>query len=489
MLVREILHRIEFGKSAAEADKGLKDYFLITDVFLDLISGNISMVSGEKGTGKSAIYKYLTQESLKMPELNGIDIISAFNLSGEPIFRRLGDESKLTDGQYITMWKMYFLSLVGNWLLKKHKGIFSQKMQRLDALLSSFDMLSSDDNATNVFSKLMIWLRNNATPKAVGIEFGFNEYGIPTVTPKMELGMENAQDKTHPEIIPHRTAFSILNDALHEKKVSVWVVMDRLDEAFIGRPDIEVAALRALVRVFMDLQEFDRISIKLFVRNDLFRKITKDGFVNLTHVSAIKREIIWDDEDLYAMLCQRIRKNDEILRDMGLYRPVDKLAFMALFPPQVNSGGTPNTWKWMLSQIHDGNGISPRNIIDLCLFAKEEQLRKERRTSREFVSGVPLIESESLIKAAARLSKLRVDDTLLAEYGDDVKLSIKAFQNGKSDYTEKTLGELFQISDKLTLGLIINVLSDVGFLEQKDDLFSVPPLYRSGLNITRGKAS
>ena len=111
--------------------------------------------------------------------------------------------------------------------------------------------------------------------------------------------------------------------------------MDRLDESFVGRPDIEALALRALVRVFLDLRAYDNVCLKLFVRNDLFRKITKDGFVNLTHVSARKKEIVWDDNDLFAMLCQRIRKNDEILRTIGLYRAGDRQLFNAIFPAHV----------------------------------------------------------------------------------------------------------------------------------------------------------
>lgn len=68
--------------------------------------------------------------------------------------------------------------------------------------------------------------------------------------------------------------------------LEVWFVLDRLDEAFAGFPEIEVPALRALLRTFLDLNEFKNIRLKLFVRNDLFRRITGSSFVNLTHVNA-----------------------------------------------------------------------------------------------------------------------------------------------------------------------------------------------------------
>ncbi|PKN92922.1 MAG: hypothetical protein CVU44_12895 [Chloroflexi bacterium HGW-Chloroflexi-6] len=491
MLAREILQQIEFGNPVAEYDKGLQNYFVITDAFRHLVSGNVDIIAGDKGTGKTAIYQHLKQSYSKIPELMGIDIISGFNVSGEPIFRRLGNEEKLTDGQYVTIWKMYFLSLVGNWFLKKHRSNFSSKAQKLDALLTKIDLLSGDDSAANIFGKLMGWLRNNATPKSVGVEFGLNEYGIPVFTPKVELGKATEKEKVRPEMISHEEAFSILDDALSEKKIVAWVLMDRLDEAFVGRPDIEIPALRALVRTFMDLRSFKNIHLKLFVRNDLFRKITQEGFVNLTHVSARKKEIVWDDNDLYAMMCQRIRKGEEVLRSIGLYRPSDKQLFNTIFPSQINPArGQPSSWKWVLSQVRDGNGVkAPRNVIDLCIIAQEEQLRKERRSSREFVSGVPLIEAESLKKATIRLSKLRIEDTLLAEYGEDVKRAIKAFQNGKSDHTEKSLSELFHIPDRIQMSLIIKALCDIGFLEQKGEQYMIPPIYRSGLNITKGKAN
>lgn len=491
MLVREILQKLEFGNPVAEYDRGLPNYFFVTDAFRYLISGKVDIIAGDKGTGKTAIYQHLSQFYSKVPELSGVEVISGFNSVGEPIFRRLGDEEKLTDGQYVTLWKMYFLSLVGNWLLKKPRSGSSAAMKNLEALLSKVDLLSTDDGAANVFLRLMKWLRNNATPKAIGMDVSLNEFGIPVFSPKVELGKAADSEKIRPEIISHQEAFSTLNTALKEKKIVVWVVMDRLDEAFVGRPDIETLALRGLIRTFMDLREFENICLKLFVRNDLFRKITKDGFVNLTHVSARKREIVWDDNDLYAMLCQRIRQNEELLRNIGLYRPTEAQLFRALFPDQISQArGHPSTWKWMLSQIRDGNNVkSPRNVIDLCVMAQEEQLRKERRSPVEFTTDGHLIESDALKTAAVRLSKQRIEDTLLAEYGEDVKIAIKAFQNGKSDHTEKSLSELFHISDRLQIGLVIKVLCDIGFLEQVGSGYRVPPIYRAGLNITSGSSN
>lgn len=490
MKVYEILQKIQFGNPVAEFDQDLQSYFLITDTFRYLVSGNFEVIAGDKGTGKTAIYQHLKHTYKKIPELYGVEVIPGFNLSGEPLFRRLGDESKLTEGQYITIWKMYFLSLGGNWLIKNSFGQKSFALNKLEGILSKIGLLSIDDTAGGVFSRLMGWLRLNATPKVLGVDVSFNEFGIPVFTPKIELGKGNIEENTNPDVISHQEAFDTLNTALAEKNIVLWIAIDRLDEAFVGRPDIETLALRALIRTFMDMS-YDYLRIKLFVRNDLFRKITREGFVNLTHVHARRKEIMWDDEDLLAVITHRIKNNPEILRAIGfnVNKASDQQIFSLMFPPKVYPGPkSSSTWNWMLNQIRDGNNVKPpRNMIDLCIMAQEEQLRHERRHSREYATNIPLIEPDSLKKASVRLSKQRIEDTLMAEYGDDVKTTIKAFRNGKAEHNEESLSELFGV-DVVAARLIAKVLTDVGFLEEYHNTYKVPPLYCSGLNITKGKA-
>ena len=489
MKIHDFLQQMQFGNPVAEFDRGLENYFFVTDAFRYVTSSAVDIIAGDKGTGKTAIYQHLKRSYKQIPELDGVEIIAGFNPSGEPLFRRLGDEEKMTEGQYITVWKMYFLSLAGNWLLKKYRGQNSPAQRKLEDLLSKLDLLSIDDSVGTIFNRLLNWLHLNATPRSIGMDFSFNEFGVPCITPRIELGEGNAEETKAPEIISHKETFDVLVAALKEKKITLWIVMDRLDEAFVGRPDIEALALRALIRTFMDL-DYINIGIKLFVRNDLFRKITRRGFVNLTHVNARRKEIIWDDEDLLVMLGQRIKNNAELFRTIGINtsRTNNHHLLDAIFVHKVSSGRyAPTTWHWMLNQIQDGNWIkSPRNLIDLCIMAQEEQLRSERRAPREYKENIPLIEKDALKKAAVRLSKQRIEDTLMAEYGEDVKIAIKAFRNGKAEHDEESLAILFGV-DVAAARLIATVLNDVGFLEQCGDLYKVPPLYRLGLNITKGR--
>ena len=118
--------------------------------------------------------------------------------------------------------------------------------------------------------------------------------------------------------------------------------------------------------------------------------------------------------------------------------------------------------------------------------AQEEQLRREERTGTDY-DGRPLIGSEALKKGLARLSTERVQDTLLAEAGEEHALWIETFRDGRAEHNEETVAKtLGRGGDDLTEP--IRILKDLGFLESVGTTFKVPMLYRAGLNITQGKA-
>lgn len=74
-------------------------------------------ISGDKGTGKSAIFRIITEHRADFEELKGIELLPAFNVAGQPVFYQLTRSRVLTEGEYNSLWKAYILSVVGNFLL------------------------------------------------------------------------------------------------------------------------------------------------------------------------------------------------------------------------------------------------------------------------------------------------------------------------------------------------------------------------------------
>lgn len=484
MKVSEVLGKFSLGNSVAEFDELLEDYFIETEPFNALINDRVDIIAGDKGTGKTAIYKAIQKKYSSIKELDGIEVIPGFNITGSPIFQRLTRESAMTEAQYSSLWKAYILSLVGNWIIAVFGADTNEYIKKLDEVLTQTGLKSMDETPSTVFSKIMNTIRKAFNPSSTEVTFTFSETGIPIVSQKLYY---EEKEKITKEI-PHEEALLLVNKCLESLDWSVWVVLDRLDEAFQGFPLIEIPALRALFRTYLDMNEFSRIRIKLFVRRDLFRKVTKGGFVNLTHINSRKIEIIWDDEDILNLLCKRIRENRKILALPDDRRLTDSELFYRLFPSQIDTGDRkPETWNWIMSRIRDSNDVKPpRNIIDLINKAREAQIRKEERSERVYGATEPLIEADSIKKGLERLSSDRVEDTLLAEAADYAEY-IEKFRGNKSEYDLDSICKLFKLPKEKT-SQIIKELSDLGFLESLGTTYKIPMLYRDGLSIVQGKA-
>jgi hypothetical protein len=236
------------------------------------------------------------------------------------------------------------------------------------------------------------------------------------------------------------------------------------------------------------LLPFDRIRLKLFVRKDLFRRITADGFVNLTHINARKVEIVWDDEDLFDLLCRRLEDNQELIEELGIAGKPREASFDAVFPEKVDPGERkPTTWNWMLSRIRDGNDIKPpRNLIDLVTKAQEAQARRGGREEHEYAPEQPLVGAEALKRGLSALSSERVQDTLLAEAGEYAEV-IERFRDGKAEHNATSLATVLGVGADAVRDEV-NPLLEIGFLEQVGDNYKIPMLYRDGLGVTQGKA-
>jgi len=204
-------------------------------------------------------------------------------------------------------------------------------------MLVGLDLKSADLSPRGVFSKILSHLPNFLRWKSAEVEFSLTPEGAPTITPKVEFSSEAVEKVIHAKVAVE-DAFTVLNDALGKLGARVWITFDRLDEAFQGKPGVELLALRALLKTYLDLQEFSKVKLKLFLRKDLFRRITSSGFVNLTHINSRKLEIKWDEEDLLNLLCRRIRQNKVFVEGLGIADASNKEIFDRIFPDQVDFG-------------------------------------------------------------------------------------------------------------------------------------------------------
>lgn len=485
---KHVLRELRLGNSVAEYDDALERFFVETAPFRELLAGNVDIVAGDKGTGKTAIFKILCGRYRTYPALDNVEVLPAVNPLGNPVFERLIVEgSPFTEGQYITIWKSYIVSLVGNYILDVYEDHFGANMTRLDELLRRTELRSVETSANTIFNVVANLARRLTRPQSVEGAVTLTPHGLPLVAGRMTFG-PNSDDRESLPYVPHDEAFALLEAVLEESGVDIWLAFDRLDEAFQAAPLIEKPALRALLRTQLDLANLSHVRLKLFVRRDLFRRIIEGGFVNLTHINARKTEIVWEDADLIHLLGRRLADSASLVTALGLVEPSPEELFDTIFPVKVDMAERkPTTRNWMVSRIRDGNGIKPpRNLLDLVLQAREADIRREDRAPTDFVTGEPLIRGESLKRGLEALSKERVEDTLLAE-APDLAPIIERFRGGKAEHTIASLADTIGVAEA-EVAADVKALEEIGFLEAVGPTYKIPMLYRSGLAITQGKA-
>jgi hypothetical protein len=64
--IKELLRKLDLGAPVAEFDEALENYFVETDTFRALVDDRADIVAGDKGTGKTAIYRILQKRFGKL---------------------------------------------------------------------------------------------------------------------------------------------------------------------------------------------------------------------------------------------------------------------------------------------------------------------------------------------------------------------------------------------------------------------------------------
>jgi hypothetical protein len=114
MTKKEVLANSNFGARIAEEESDvLESYFVETEQWRKIFGGEIDIVFGPKGSGKSAIYSLLIK---KTADLNNrrVILIAAENVRGTPAFKDLQADPPATEEQFRNLWKLYLLSLLGS---------------------------------------------------------------------------------------------------------------------------------------------------------------------------------------------------------------------------------------------------------------------------------------------------------------------------------------------------------------------------------------
>jgi len=491
----ETLKQIEFGERVAEEESDhLERYFVETDQWHQMINGNIDVVYGPKGSGKSALYTLLNKKDGELFD-RGVLLASAESVRGATVFKTIVADPPPSELSFVYLWKIYCLSIIGKAL--REYGVNNKYSVSLINTLEKVGLLPAADSLSVLFRAVTNYFRGwlERDPKAVEYAISIDpSTGTPTFARKTEFS-EKSEEQNLGDI-PVEELFEVANQALTPEDLNVWLLFDRLDVAFAESLDLEKNALRALFRVYNDVKAYVRIKLKIFVRDDIWQRITFGGFTEASHITK-SVHIRWNEESLLNLVMLRLLSN-EALPNYADINPEEikadytkqKELFYRLAPRQVDTGKNPDTFNWILSRTTDASGNSvPREVIHLLELTKEIQIKKLERGA-DAPDEDQLFDRSSFKEALPTVSKVRFEQTLMAEY-PAMRDNLIKLNGEKAEQSLTTLSRIWGMKEEETRTLARR-LAEIGFFEprgSKDDpSYWIPFIYRSALNLVQGKA-
>lgn len=473
MKFEDVLSPIPFGQGIAETERLLETYFIKTPAFWEVINDESDLILGTKGSGKTAISRIVTSrhalQSSKISSLDDVLLKAANSPGADRIFSNLDND--VAEDVLRRLWSAYLLGVAGNSLLDQGSPV-KNEVAALESLMRQAGLRAAHTPELDQLKKISAEVINQ------GGEAGKeapNKHGAAWLQSQFDfLSLAKA-----------------LNDYLQRTNQRFWILIDRLDEAFSENPELEIKALRALLRAHLDLSsEVYNLGTKIFLRSDIFERITRaQRFAGLDHFRVVRLK--WESSNIMKLIAERILASSEFARQALSGEPDQRVVDWCIPNSYTYFDGkryrTTNTLDWCIEVSASRQAEpSPRNIL---LLLKEAQRNALNRVADGaiYVEGRPLLQDMDLTHGWSMLSRARLEDTLFAE-ANHLRAFIETFKHQSSRATRQTLENRFSgILVGFDLDTVIRDLENAGFLHSSHvDLFDVAPLYRPALDIQTG---
>jgi hypothetical protein len=495
---RAILQDLSFGARIAEDEsRELTHYFVETDHWRRVFTGEVDIVYGAKGAGKSAVYALLMEKQGDLFD-RGIVVVGAENPRGMPAFKELVVDPPASEREFVNLWKLYILSLLGGTL--RSYDVKGDAAQKVISTLEAAGLMPRDTSLSGLVKGALAYVRGWLKVESLAGDIKLDQNtGLPTGVGGKITFREPSDSLKGKGFISADELLAAADKAFADYRVTAWILFDRLDVAFAEQMLLEQNALRALFKVYLDLAALQHIRLKIFIRTDIWHRITAEGFREGSHITR-SLTIEWDEPSLLNLIVRRVVRSSALCAAYGIEdRKVleniksQRALFHRIFPPQVDPGAKKReTLSWMLSRTADGLNIdvpAPRELIHLFSEAKNQQLQKWS-TGEDPPEGDNLVSAAAIKDALPEVSRVRFAQTLLSEYPEYTNV-LRRLEGEHTRQSAESLAKLWQIERDQALATA-NRLADIGFFfrEGPKDApsFWVPFLYRPALKMVQGAA-
>lgn len=337
--------RLSFGELAAErdVDAGLREYFLESESFRRLVEHEKSVALGNRGAGKSAIFKMIAER--ERHQGSAVIELAPDDYSYELLSETMLPEDKgawAKQGAYAAAWKFLLYVIIMKELTRSKQGRTAGK--------HIYKYLR--DNHANV-EKNPLGVLISYLKRLEGVKIGKLEAGLRTRELQKLYRLEEINALV-PELI-----------ALCEKR-SVVVLIDELDKGWDASEDAQ-AFVAGLFHAAIDLNSKTKsLRVLLSLRRELYESIPA-LYDDAQKYRDIIEVIEWDEASLLDLITRRIAysipdleglsssdlwnavfaetleyrqtKSFNYMVDRTLYRPRELIHFCTLVRDRVTKAG------------------------------------------------------------------------------------------------------------------------------------------------------
>jgi adenylate kinase family enzyme len=458
------LQNVDLSGLAAEQDEKLADYFITTNQYRRVRTGQDFLILGQKGSGKSAIAFMLAREASWTP----LDLSpNQFLWDRVRIFSKSGVEAPHAQ-KYA--WYLTLFQVIANW------AIISLSAEKSSHQASARKFLNDENLLLDEFSLVEAIKR---TVQGVAV----------SISSVIELSFaKNSIEPRRPVMAKLEQELGNLDQDLGANERRLAVIVDKLDEFWDSSPEANSRLIGLLLACKEVNYRYRNMKIFVFLRSDIYRTLV---FADKDKFPATTAEIKWTQNSLINLLRKRITVSLGI--ENANKDPTDAIMVNEVIGVR-GRGGKRKTLEYILDRIHE----RPRDLLSFCNTAQKIALSREHS----------LIESGDVLEAENAFS-ITKRDNMTAEYsigfprigalieslaGSRARLSDEVIRRALKDTCEKTgvaqetaLKKLFEyeIIGVAEGGKEFYYYSEPGVMEKvgmKSTIYCIHPILRHALH-------
>lgn len=290
----QFIRDINLGGLAAEHDNYLEQYFYESDLFRRVALGHTRILIGNRGSGKSAIFKVLAQkeraEGTLVQEILPSDYIYDL-LKNSRLFESEAEWARL--GAYTASWKYVILSTAMRLLHARHKNqkAHSEHVNRLHAYLRDH----FEEHEKTPIDLLVKFIKKFGSVTNISLE------GLQFADKTNEL------DKLY-KLEPLTKVIPAIQELSRYTKI--LILFDELDHGWDGSTDARqfIAGLfRAAIQIN---NQFPNIHVLVTIREEIYQNIP-ELYDDAQKIRDIIEYLRWTPDELKVMIAQRIKHSLE----------------------------------------------------------------------------------------------------------------------------------------------------------------------------------